>query len=195
MKALWEGIFKKNPVFVLLLGLVPAVAIASTAQNGWVLGLVTAVVLILGTMINFFLTPLVPKNIRTVIQMAVSIILVVLSHSILVKISPQIVAQLGIFLPLIVVNTLFCYKVEEQEDFATATLRALGQGIGFLLALVVVGTIREFLAFGTIFGSQILKGSLPPMALASGAPGGLIIVGILLALVNKLTGQGGELHD
>lgn len=195
MKTLWEGIFKKNPVFVLLLGLVPAVAITSTAQNGWVLGLVTAIVLVLGSIINFFLAPVVPQNVRTIVQMAVSIILVVLSHSVLVKVNPQVVAQLGIFLPLIVVNTLFVYRWEEQEDLTTVVLNAFGQGLGFILALVVIGVVREFLGMGTIFGSQVLTGSLPPMSLASSVPGGLIIVGLLLALVNKLTGRGGELHD
>lgn len=195
MKTLWEGIFKQNPVFVLLLGLVPAVAIASTAQNGWVLGLVTVIVLVLGTIINFFLRPLVPQNIRPVLQMAVSIVLVVLSHSLLVRVNPQIVAQLGIFLPLIVANSLLFTVQEEQEDLATTILETLGQGLGFLVALVLIGVVREFLGQGAIFGTQILRGSLPPLALANSVPGGLIVVGLLMALVNKLTGQGGEFHD
>ena len=195
MKSLWEGLFKRNPVFVLLLGLVPAVAVTSTAYNGWVLGLVTATVLVVSSMLNYLLTPMVPQNARVVLRMAILIVLVVFSHSVLLTRNPQIVAQLGIFLPLIVANSLVLQTCEQEKSLGTVTLRALGQGLGFLLALVLIGVIREFLGFGTILGTQVVRGSLPPLALASSVPGGLIILGLLLALVNKFTGQGGELHD
>jgi electron transport complex protein RnfE len=195
MKSLWEGLFKRNPVFVLLLGLVPAVAVTSTAYNGWVLGLVTAIVLVVSSMLNYLLTPMVPQNARVVLRMAILIVLVVFSHSVLLTRNPQIVAQLGIFLPLIVANSLVLQTCEQEKSLGTVTLRALGQGLGFLLALVLIGVIREFLGFGTILGTQVVRGSLPPLALASSVPGGLIILGLLLALVNKFTGQGGELHD
>lgn len=195
MKTLWEGIFKKNPVFVLLLGLVPAVAVTSTAQNGWTLGLITAIVLVLSSIINFLLLPVVPQNVRAVLQMAILIVLVVISHSLLLELNPQVVAQLGIFLPLIAVSSLSFQAGDQSKSFGTTVVNALGQGLGFLLALVVIGVIREFLGFGTIFGAQVVASSLPPMSLASSVPGGLIIIGLLLALANKLTGQGGELHD
>ncbi len=195
MKSLWEGLFKRNPVFVLLLGLVPAVAVTSTAYNGWVLGLVTAIVLVVSSMLNYLLTSMVPQNARVVLRMAILIVLVVFSHSVLLTRNPQIVAQLGIFLPLIVANSLVLQTCEQEKSLGTVTLRALGQGLGFLLALVLIGVIREFLGFGTILGTQVVRGSLPPLALASSVPGGLIILGLLLALVNKFTGQGGELHD
>ena len=195
MKTLWEGIFKKNPVFVLLLGLVPAVAVTSTAQNGWALGLITAIVLVLSSIINFLLLPVVPQNVRAVLQMAILIVLVVISHSLLVELNPQVVAQLGIFLPLIAVSSLSFQTGDQSKSFGTTVVKALGQGLGFLLALVVIGVVREFLGFGTIFGAQVVASSLPPMSLASSVPGGLIIIGLLLALANKLTGQGGELHD
>lgn len=195
MKNLWEGLFKKNPVFILLLGLVPAVAITSTANNGLVLGLVTAGVLFVASIINYALTPVVPVNARSVIKAAVLIVLTVIAHGMLLNLNPQIVADLGIFLPLIVVNSLMFQSFAEERDFGSVVQKAIGQGLGFILALVFIGVLREFLGFGTIFGSQIINTSLPPLALASSVPGGLIIVGLLLALVNKITGQGGELHE
>lgn len=195
METLWEGLFKKNPVFVLLLGLVPAVAVTSTAYNGWVLGLITAIVLVLSTMLNYLLQPLVPQNARIVLRMAILIVLLVVSYGLLSSWNPQIVAQLGIFLPLLVVDSLVLQTFDQERSFGATALYSLGQGLGFLIALVLIGVIREFLGFGTIFGAEIVQGSLPPMALASSVPGGLIILGLLLALVNKFTGQGGELHD
>lgn len=195
MKNLWEGILKKNPVFVLALGLVPAVAVTSTAFNGLALGLITAGVFLVATLIDYALVLFLPVNARLAVRMLVLIALVVAVLGILLGQNPGLVAGLGIFLPLVVANSVLVHSFREQETFGAALLRALGEGLGFVLALVLIGVIREFLGLGAIFGRQILTGSLPPLSLASGVPGGLIILGLLLAVANKLTKQGGELHD
>lgn len=195
MRNLWEGLFKKNPVFVLVLGLVPAVAITSTAMNGWVLGLITAAIFVVGTVVNYALAPYVPGNARWAMQVVSLIVLIVVVYSALLALNPQLVARLGIFLPLIVVNSMVLQPCDREKPFSQAVLTAVGQGMGFILALVLIGAIREFLGFGAVFGRQLIEASLPPMALASSVPGGMIVVGLLMAVVNKLTGQGGELHD
>lgn len=195
MKTIIEGLFKKNPVFILALGLVPAVAVASTALEGWILGLITAVVLLVATIINHVLAPFFPANRGAVIKSIVLIVLVVVAQNTLLAMNPAWVASLGIFLPLIVVNSMVLKAAEGKGSLAQALWGSLGQGLGFILALVVIGVIREFLGLGTFFGKQVLTGSLPPLALASGVPGGLIIVGLLMAVVNKVTKQGGEFHE
>lgn len=195
MKALWEGLIKKNPVFVLALGLVPAVAITTTAANGLALGLITAVVLLVASMINYVLVPIMPRNNRMVLRGLILIVIVVVLYNILLGTNPSLVASLGIFLPLIAVSSLVLQDSEAKSSFNQVVLGDLGQGLGSTLALIVIGVIREFLGLGSIFGKQIVTGALPPMSLANSVPGGLIIVGLLLALVNKVSKQGGELHD
>ena len=71
-------------------------------------------------------------------------------------------------------------------------MTAVGNSLGFILALVVIGVVREFLSYGTVFGTRLIESTLPPLALAGTVPGGMIVVGLMLALFNKITGQGGE---
>lgn len=195
MKYVWEGLFKKNPVLVLALGLVPAVAVTTTAANGLTLGLITAIIWLVATALDQVVVPLVPANAKLAVRVLVLIVLVVIAYGVLLGQNPGIVASLGIFLPLLVVNDFMLQAQQQEGNFQEAMLNALGQGLGFALALLVIGVVREFLGQGSIFGTQILTGSLAPMALANSVPGGMIIVGLLMALVNKVTKQGGELHD
>ncbi|HHY09441.1 MAG TPA: hypothetical protein GX528_02615 [Firmicutes bacterium] len=195
MKKLWENIFCKNPVFVLFLGLVPAVAVASTAAQGFMIGLVTAVILVAAGLLDSLFALVLAENIRPIGRIAVLIVLTVATHSLLLQIEPGLVAELGIFLPLLVVNSLVIYSLGQDLPPGAAILDAVGKSLGFIGALIVIGLVREFLGAGTLFGVTVLKTVLPPLSLANSVPGGLIIVGFLLALANKLTGRGGEQHD
>jgi electron transport complex protein RnfE len=195
MKQLWEGVFAKNPVLVLALGLVPAVAITTTAMNGLVLGIVAALVLTAAAIINWVLIPHVPANAKLPVRVLVLILLVVAAYSLLLSQNPGFVASLGIFLPLIAFDDLLLRAGDEDSSFSGAVLKACGQGLGFTLVLLVLGIIREFLALGSIFGRQIVSGALAPLSLAGSVPGGMVILGLLLALVNLVTKRGGELHD
>lgn len=195
MKAIYEGLFSKNPVFKFLLGLVPAVAITYSAYNGLLLGALTGIVLVGAVIISSLLKSVVPQGARPVLHVGILTILTVIVHSVLLQQNPQAAAELGIFLPLIVVNSLVLYTIEQDHSAKDAILKAVGNSLGFILALVVIGVVREFLSFGTIFGTRLLESTLPPLALAGTVPGGMIVVGLILALFNKITGQGGELHD
>lgn len=195
MKILWEGLFRKNPVLVLMLGLVPAIAVASTAERGMTLGIATAAVFVVAVIADYVLLPRFPKNTRPVVKFAILILLTVFVHSLLLDWKPHLVADLGIFLPLIVVNRMLLQGPAEDQCLGEVMLHAIGQSLGFIMALLVIGALREFLSLGTIFGNSLISASLPPLALAGSVPGGMIIVGLLLALTNKITGQGGELHD
>ncbi len=195
MKVLWEGLFKKNPVFVLMLGLVPAIAVTSTAERGLAMGLATAAVFILAVVVDYALLASFSENTRLVVKLGILTLLTVLIHGLLLGWKPHLVAQLGIFLPMIMVNRMLLQAPAKEQSFGTAVLQALGQSLGFILALVIIGAVREFLGFGSIFGHSLITASLPPLALVESVPGGMIVVGLLLALTNKLMGRGGEVHD
>lgn len=195
MSKLIDGVFRQNPVFRLALGLAPAIAITTTAINGLVLGLTTAIILVVAALISAMLTDAVPKTARPVVHLGVVAVLTLGAHRILLGIDPQIVADLGIFLPLIVVNGFVLHSLERTNAPVEAVLDVVGKGLGFVGALVLVGAIREFLAYGSIFGAALLDTRLPLFALAASVPGGMVILGLLLALYNVVTGQGGELND
>ncbi|HKM43089.1 MAG TPA: Rnf-Nqr domain containing protein [Limnochordia bacterium] len=195
MKIFWEGVFRKNPVLVLAMGLVPAVAITTTALNGLILGLSIAFVLLVSSIINYVLIPLTPSSARLSLRVLVLIILVVALYGFILHTRPGLVAGLGIFFPFMVADAFRLLNTEKQPTLGEIVLEALGQGLGFIWALTFVGIVREFLGFGAIFGQEIVTTVLRPLSLASGVPGGLIIVGLLLALTNAITKQGGERND
>ncbi|HPT82590.1 MAG TPA: Rnf-Nqr domain containing protein [Limnochordia bacterium] len=195
MKAFWEGLWTKNPVLVLALGLVPAVAATTTAANGLALGLITAVILVIAAFINWLLVPHVPDNARTAVKLLVLIVLVVAAYSVLLGQNPAMVSSLGIFLPLIAFSDLLLHQGEGTDGLTQVVLGACGRGLGFTAVLLVLGIIREFLGSGSIFGQQIVEGALPPLALAASVPGGMVVLGLLMAFVNLVSKRGGELHD
>mgnify|MGYP000941345701 FL=1 len=195
MKIFWEGLFKKNPVLVLAMGLVPAVAITTTALNGLILGISITFVLLASSIINFVVIPLLPSSSRLAMRALILIVLVVALYGVILHTRPGLVAGLGIFFPFMVADAFRLQNSEDQPTFGQVVLEALGQGLGFIWALVLLGVIRELLGFGSIFGKEIISAVLRPMSLAKGVPGGLIIVGLLLALTNAVNKEGGELHD
>lgn len=195
MKPLWDGLFRKNPVLVLALGLVPAVAVTTTAMNGLALGLLTVAIWLAATIVSKAAAPYVPVTARTAVRLLILIVLVVCVYAVLLRRNPSLVASLGIFLPLIAVNDLLLRAGREEQGMKEALLNTLGQGLGFALALLVLGMIREFLGYGSLFGTQILSGRLAPLSLASTVPGGMIILGLVMAVVNLVSKQGGELHE
>ena len=195
MKIFWEGLFKKNPVLLLAMGLVPAVAITTTALNGLILGISITFVLLASSIINFVVIPLLPSSSRLAMRALILIVLVVALYGVILHTRPGLVAGLGIFFPFMVADAFRLQNSEDQPTFGQVVLEALGQGLGFIWALVLIGVIRELLGFGSIFGKEIISAVLRPMSLAKGVPGGLIIVGLLLALTNAVNKEGGELHD
>ncbi|MDI9485486.1 MAG: Rnf-Nqr domain containing protein [Bacillota bacterium] len=195
MSILLDGLFKKNPVLVLAMGLVPAVAITTTALNGFVLGISIAAVLLAASVITYVLEPHLPTSARLPMRVLVIIVLVVALYGLILHTRPGLVAGLGIFFPFMAADAFRLQHPEDERTFRQVVLEAVGQGLGFIWALLLIGLIREFLGFGSIFGREIVTGVLRPFSLANRVPGGLIIVGLLLALTRLLTKQGGELHD
>ena len=188
IKYIWNGIVKENPTFVLLLGMCPTLGTTSSAINGMSMGLATTFVLILSNLIISLIKDLVPDAVRIPCYVVVIASLVTILQMLMQAYVPGIYATLGLFIPLIVVN---CIILGRAEAFAAkhgaldSVCDGIGIGIGFTLALTLLGGVREFLGTGAVFGFT-LQGENYGMLMFVLAPGAFIALGYLIALVNKI---------
>ena len=187
-KVLMNGIIKENPTFVLLLGMCPTLGTTSSAMNGMSMGLATMFVLVLSNFIISLIKNLIPDMVRIPSFIVVIASLVTILEMIIKAYLPEIAKSLGLFIPLIVVN---CIILGRAESFAakngpiSSIFDGVGMGIGFTIALTLLGGAREILGTGSIFGCNIY-GEDYGMLMFVLAPGAFLVLGYLIALVNKL---------
>ena len=186
MNNLIRGIWKENPVFVLLLGTCPTLALTSCATNGIGMGIATTFVLLGSNLVVSCISSIVPKKIRIPVYIVVIATFVTVVDLLMQAYAPaSLYEALGIFIPLIVVN---CIVLGRAEAFASkntpfqAVLDAIGMGLGFTVALTLLGAIREFVGTGSIFGVKLITCWTTDFLLAGAAPGAFIIVGVILGL-------------
>ena len=188
LKDFTKGIWKENPVLVLLLGTCPTLAVTSSATNGVGMGIATTFVLAGSNLVISLISGIVPKKIRIPVYIVVIATFVTIIDLLMKAYAPPtLYAALGIFIPLIVVN---CIVLGRAEAFASkngplrSILDGAGMGLGFTLTLTMLGAIREFLSTGSIFEVKIITAWTTDFLLPSAAPGAFIIVGTILALRN-----------
>ena len=187
-KVLMNGIIKENPTFVLLLGMCPTLGPTSSAINGMSMGLATMFVLVLSNLIISLVKNVIPDMVRIPSFIVVIASLVTILQMIIKAYLPEIDKSLGLFIPLIVVN---CIILGRAESFAaknspiSSIFDGIGMGIGFTIALTLLGGAREILGTGSIFGCNIY-GEEYGMLMFVLAPGAFLVLGYLIALVNKL---------
>ncbi len=194
---LTAGIIKENPVLRLVLGTCPTLAITTMAMNGLGMGAAATVVLIGSNLVISLLRKVIPDKIHIPAYITIIAGFVTIIQLFVKAFAPALDEALGIYLPLIVVN---CIILGRAESFASkngplaSVLDAIGMGIGFTVTLVLMGSIRELIGNGTIFGITINSGSvIPPMLIFILPPGGFFVFGMLVALANKIaTGKGEE---
>ncbi len=190
IKYLTAGIIKENPVLVLILGTCPALATTTSAINGAGMGLAATMVLLGSNIVISILRNAIPNKVRIPCFIVIIAGFVTIVQMLLQAFVPSLYDALGIFLPLIVVN---CIILGRAEAFASkntvfdSILDAIGMGIGFTVALVIFGIVRELIGYGTLFGIQIYPEALPPMAIMGLAPGGFFVYGCVIAGITKLT--------
>jgi len=184
VKILTNGIIKENPVLKLMLGMCPALAVTTTATNGVGMGLATTFVLLCSNLLISLFRNLIPDKIRIPVFIVLIATFVTLVDFFLQAHLPILAKGLGIFIPLIVVN---CIILGRAETFAgknpvyNSMLDGIGMGLGFTIALTVIGAIREILGSGALFmhpivaGKEILIFILPP--------GAFIVIGFLIAII------------
>ncbi len=190
LSILTKGIIKENPVLVLLLGTCPTLATTSSAINGIGMGVSAMAVLICSNIVISILRNIIPDKVRIPCYIVVIAGFVTVVQLLLQAFVPSLYASLGLFIPLIVVNCIILGRAEmfasKNNPFDSA-LDGIGMGIGFTLALGVMGLIREFFGSGTLFGQEVLTNIVPGMGIFNLAPGGFFVFGVLIAAVNYFT--------
>ncbi len=191
MKALrifLNGVVKENPTFVLLLGMCPTLGTTSSAINGMSMGLATMVVLVFSNFIISLIKDIVPNMVRIPAFVVVIASLVTILQMLIKAYAPEVDKSLGLFIPLIVVN---CIILGRAEAFAAknnpldSIFDGLGIGIGFTLALTLLGAVRELLGTGRVFDVALFPETYGALLFVL-APGAFIALGYLIAIVNKL---------
>ena len=186
---IWDGIWKENPLFVLVLGTCPTLAVTTSAMNGLGMGLSTTAVLILSNVMISLLRKAIPDGVRLPAEIVVVASFVTICDMLMAGFTPDLYSSLGIYIPLIVVN---CIILGRAESFAlkngplASACDGLGMGLGFTIALILIGALRELLGTGEIFGLKILGDWYEPISIFILAPGAFLVYAFLTALQNKL---------
>lgn len=184
-----KGIIKENPVFRLVLGTCPTLAVTTAALNGLGMGAAATFVLVCSNIAISLLRKMIPGKVRLPAYIVVIAGFTTIVQMLVKAFLPAIDESLGIYLPLIVVNCIILGRAEAfagKNSVGLSALDGLGMGIGFTAALVVMGGIREFLGNGTLFGWPE-GGIIPPITIFVMAPGGFFVFGMLIWLVNRLS--------
>ena len=187
-KVFLNGLIKENPTFVLLLGMCPTLGTTSSALNGMSMGLATTFVLICSNIVIALLKNLIPDKVRIPAYIVVIASFVTLLQMLMQAYLPSLYASLGLFIPLIVVNCIILGRAEAFAAKNTALpslFDGLGLGLGFTWALTLLGAVRELLGTGAVFGFTLLP-SATNMLVFVLAPGAFIVLGYLIAIVNKI---------
>lgn len=190
-KVIINGLIKENPTFVLLLGMCPTLGTTTSAINGMSMGLATMFVLICSNVVISLIKNLTPDMVRIPVFVVVIASFVTILQMVMQAFVPAIYATLGLFIPLIVVN---CIILGRAEAFAckngpiSSMCDGIGMGLGFTLALTVLGGVRELLGEGSFFGITLLPETCK-MLLFVLPPGAFLSLGYLIAIVNKLRGN------
>jgi len=182
-----KGFIKENPIFVLVLGMCPTLGTTTSAMNGLGMGLATAFVLVMSNIVISLIKGLIPDKVRIPSFIVVIASFVTLVDLLMAGYAPALHEQLGLFIPLIVVN---CIVLGRAEAFASkhgvwsSMIDGLGMGLGFTFALLLLGATREILGSGSLFGYKFIQGD--GMLVFVLAPGAFIALGYIIAIVNKL---------
>ena len=186
---LMNGIVTENPTFRLVLGTCPTLAVTTSALNGLGMGAAATFVLVCSNVAISMLRKFIPDQVRIPAFIVVICTFVTIVQLLMQAFVPSLYESLGIFIPLIVVNCIILARAEAFASKNTPIASAadgLGMGIGFTLALTLIGTIRELIGSGSIFNMNILGSSYEPMILIILASGGFLTFGLLLGVFNLI---------
>ena len=187
-KVLTKGILKENPIFVLLLGMCPTLGTTSSAMNGLAMGLATTFVLICSNTVISALKNLIPDQVRIPGYIGVIAAFVTVVQMCMEAFVPSLYASLGLFIPLIVVNCIVLGRAEAyaaKNGIFSSIFDGIGMGLGFTLALTILGAVREMFGTGKFFGFSFMPEEFGSLIFVL-APGAFIVLGYLIAVVNKL---------
>ena len=189
LKYFTNGLLKENPLFVLVLGTCPALAVTTAAMNGIGMGAATTFVLVCSNLLIALLKNLIPNKVRIVAFILIIASFVTIVDLVMKAFTPDLYKTLGIFIPLIVVNCIILGRAEafaQKNSVSRSILDGLGMGIGFTLALTLMGGIREILGNGSIFDIRLVSQEARTILLFILPPGAFLTFGYLIAIMNSV---------
>ena len=184
-----KGFFKENAVFVLLLGMCPTLGVTSSAINGLGMGLATTFVLVMSNVVIALIKNLVPNKVRIPVYIVVIASFVTIVQLTMEAFVPSLYKALGIFIPLIVVNCIILGRAEafaSKNSIGSSLIDGLGIGLGFAMALTMLGGIRELLGNGSFFDMKFVGDDASTILLFVLSPGAFIVLGYLIAFINRM---------
>jgi len=187
LKNFSKGFIKENPVFVLFLGLCPVLGVTTSAINGLGMGLATTFVLTMSNIVVSLIKNFIPDKVRIPAFIVIIASFVTIVELTMQAFVPSLFEALGLFIPLIVVNCIVLGRAEafaSKNSLLSSVIDGFGMGLGFTLALVMLGGVREILGSGSIFGIKFIEGD--GMLLFVLAPGAFIALGYLIMLMQKI---------
>ncbi|MDD2292725.1 MAG: electron transport complex subunit E [Bacteroidales bacterium] len=190
LKLISDGIIKNNPTFVLVLGMCPTLGTTTSAINGMGMGLATTFVLILSNIVISSVAKIIPDKVRIPSYIVIIASFVTILQLLLQAYLPSLYETLGLFIPLIVVNCIVLGRAEafaNKHSVCDSALDGIGTGLGFTIALTVLGCVRELLGSGSFFGLKLIEGD--GMLAFILAPGAFIALAYLMVIFRKVTGK------
>ncbi|MDO4261817.1 MAG: electron transport complex subunit E [Eubacteriales bacterium] len=192
MKSSWteriyNGVVKENPSLVLMLGMCPTLAVTTSATNGFGMGLSTMAVLILSNLVISALRKVIPDEVRLPAYIVIVASLVTVVELLIEAYLPSLYSALGIYIPLIVVNCIILGRAEayaSKNPPMLSVFDGVGMGLGFTVALVAIGLLRELFGAGTAFGVNVMPGAYQPMSIFIKAPGAFLVIAVIIAVMN-----------
>lgn len=186
---IYNGLIKENPIFVMMLGMCPTMAVTTGAMNGLGMGLATTVVLIMSNLFISMLRKIIPDKVRMPAYIVIVASFVTVVEMLLeAYFYESLYKALGIYIPLIVVNCIILGRAESyasKNDVVSSVFDGVGMGLGFTVGLIVIGAFREIIGSGALFGMRILPTSYEPISIFVLAPGAFFIIAMLTAFQNK----------
>ncbi len=187
---LCNGVWRENPILILMLGLCPTLAVSASAADAFGMGIAFLFVLTLSNVIISLTRKIVPHQIRIPVFITIIATVVTVTDSFIAGFFPPLHRNLGIFLPLIVVNCIVLGRAEayaSRNSIFLSFLDGFGMGIGFTAIITFIGAIREVLGNGTLWGKAVMPSAYPPFLLFLFPPGAFLIMAFLIAIHRSLT--------
>ncbi len=185
---LTNGLIKENPTFVLMLGMCPTLAVTTSAMNGLGMGLSTTLVLVFSNLLISVFRKVIPDGVRMPAFIVIVASLVTVVEFLMKAYTPDLATQLGVYIPLIVVNCIILGRAESyasKNPIGPSVFDGVGMGLGFTFGLTCIGMIREVLGAGQIFGAQVLSLDwFTPITIFVMAPGAFLVLAFLVAIMN-----------
>ncbi len=188
LQIIMNGLIKNNPIFALILGMCPTLGTTTSAENGAGMGVATMVVLVMSNMAISLIKGFVPDKVRIPCFIVVIASFVTIIQMLMEAYIPTLYANLGVFIPLIVVNCVILGRAESfasKNNLLDSALDGIGTGLGFTAGLTIIGAVREVLGSGSIFGIGLGIGDYTPLIFIL-APGAFLVLGYLMVVFNKV---------